>query len=269
MFQPPEGSLRVFDFTDAIVRTPGRSVVDGLRDDPNQTPSFDGVLGEHRAYVAALRETGMSVDVLPPLEAFPDSVFVEDPALVIPEGAILLRPGAPSRLAERDELRGALAKHFERLLELGDGEFADGGDVLIAPNTIFIGMSKRTNRAGAEALRAKLAELGRDARIVKTPPGILHFKTACSLLDEDTILTTETMAASGIFAGFDVLLTREGEEAAANALRVNDIVFVGAHYPETVEKLIKHGFSVHPLAISEVAKLDAGLSCMSLRWTKL
>ena len=155
------------------------------------------------------------------------------------------------------------------MLELGDGEFADGGDVLITPKTIYIGLSKRTNRAGAEALRAKIKELGREARVVETPPGILHFKTASSLVGENTILATKVMEASGLFAGFQVLLTPDGEEGAANALRVNDIVFVGAHYPKTTEKLVKHGFSVHPLAVGEVAKLDAGLSCMSLRWSKM
>ena len=100
--------MRVFDFSHAIVRSPGRSVVDGLRDDTSQQPSYDGVLKEHTAYVSALHEAGLIVDVLPPLEAFPDSVFIEDPAFVIPEGAILLRPGAPSRLGEREEMRSAL-----------------------------------------------------------------------------------------------------------------------------------------------------------------
>jgi len=130
--------MRVFDFTHAIVREPGRSVVDGIRTTPN-APSYEGVMTEHRAYVAALRAAGLSVDVLPPLEGFPDSVFVEDPAFVVPEGAILLRPGAPSRLGEREAMRDALGEHFGRLPELQEGELADGGDVLVTPRTIFIG----------------------------------------------------------------------------------------------------------------------------------
>src|SRR5882672_2135089 len=122
--------MRAFDFTHAIVREPGRSVVDGIRTTPS-APTYEGVMTEHRAYVAALRAAGLSVDVLPPLEGFPDSVFVEDPAFVVPEGAILLRPGAPSRLGEREAMRGALTKHFERIPELEEGELVDGGDVLI------------------------------------------------------------------------------------------------------------------------------------------
>jgi dimethylargininase len=259
--------MRVFDFDHAIVREPGRSVVQGLREDRTATPDFEIFSREHTAYVAALRAAGLSVDVLPALEAFPDSVFVEDPALVLPEGAILLRPGAPSRLAERDEMRGALQRHFGRVLELQDGEDVDGGDVLVVPETIFIGLSKRTNRAGAEALRARLGEFGRAAHIAQTPPTILHFKTASSLMSEDTVLATRALADSGVFAGLRVLLTPEGEEAAANALRVNDTVFVGDCYPRTIEMIRKEGFHVVALAISETAKLDAGLSCLSLRWS--
>lgn len=258
--------MRVFDFTHAIMREPGRSVVRGLREDREAQPNFEIISREHGAYVAALRAAGLEVDVLPALEAFPDSVFVEDPALVLPQGAILLRPGVPSRLGEREEMRGALKRHFDRILELQDGEDVDGGDVLVVPETIFIGLSKRTNRAGAEALRARLRELGREARIAETPPTILHFKTASSLLSEDTVLVTRAMADSGVFAGLKTLITPDGEDAAANALRVNDIVFVGDGYPRTLDLIRKEGLNVVALSIGEVAKLDAGLSCMSLRW---
>src|SRR5664279_5546113 len=100
--------MRVFDFTHAIVRTPGRSVVDGLRDDPSALPDYHEILREHAGYVTWLAGAGVAVDILPPLEAFPDSVFVEDPALVFRDGAILLRPGAQSRLGERDAMRRTL-----------------------------------------------------------------------------------------------------------------------------------------------------------------
>lgn len=259
--------MRVFDFTHAIVREPGHSVVGGLRTTPS-APSYEGVMTEHRGYIAALRSAGLSVNVLPPLEDYPDSVFVEDPAFVVPEGAILLRPGAPSRLGEREAMRDALGKHFGHIPELQEGELVDGGDILVTPRTIFIGLSKRTNRAGAEALCDRLREFGREARVVATPEGVLHFKTASSLLDENVIFATRAMADSGVFAGFEVLLTPEGEEGAANALRVNDIVFVGDCYPKTMDMIRNAGLNVVPLAVIEVAKLDAGLSCMSLRWRK-
>ena len=258
--------MRVFDFTNAIVRTPGRSVVGGLRANVSLVPDFDGVCREHAAYVAALREAGLKVDVLPPLEEFPDSVFVEDPALVFPDGAVLLRPGAPTRLGEREDMRSALKRHFAQVPELEGDEYVDGGDVMVTPDLVFIGLSARTNRKGAEALTKKLAALGRKARIAATPKSILHFKTASSLLDESAVLATQAMADSGIFADFRIVVTPADEDAAANALRINDRVLVGDRFPRTIDLLTKEGYAVKALPVTEIGKLDAGLSCMSLRW---
>jgi dimethylargininase len=255
-----------FDFSHAIVRAPARSVVHGLRADPGPMPSYDGVVAEHGAYVAALRDLGLAVDLLEPLEDFPDSVFVEDPALVFPEGAVLLRPGAPSRAGERHDMRRALARHFDRISELSGGENADGGDVLVTPEAVFIGLSRRTNATGGGALSAHLRAMGRQAHVVATPAGILHLKTACALIAPDTILATPAMAASGIFSGFRLILTPDGEEGAANALRLHDVVLVNDAWPRTIELLGREGFSLRPLGLREIAKLDAGLSCMSLRW---
>lgn len=258
--------MRVFEFNHAIVRTPGHSVIDGIRSDARAEPSFEKIAKEHAIYVAALRDAGLVVDVLPSLERYPDSMFVEDPAFVLPEGAIQLRSGADARRGEGEEIASALQRHFDRVLALESDEYVDGGDVLIAPDEIFIGLSKRTNCKGAEALRAKLSQLGRKARIAQTPDTILHFKTAVSLLSEDTVIATRAMAASGIFADFKIVLVPEDEGAAANALRVNDVVFVGENFPRTIELVAKEGLRVVPLPVSEIGKLDAGLSCMSLRW---
>src|ERR1700741_5314673 len=260
--------MRVFDFDQAIVREPGHSVVDGIRSDVGAEPNFEGIAAEHRPYVAALRAAGLKVEVLPPLERYPDAIFVEDPALVLPEGAVLLRPGAPTRLGERDEMRSVLTRNFDRVLELENDEYADGGDILVTPEIIFIGMSARTNRAGAAALRAKLSVLGREARTVETPKSVLHFKTAVSLLEQDTIVATKAMAESNIFKGFKIVLIPDGEEAAANLLRVNDAVLVGEGFPRTIDMLSKAGYEVRALPVREIGKLDAGLSCMSLRWRK-
>ena len=258
--------MRVFEFRHAIVREPGKSVVEGLRSDASASPRYEEVAREHAAYVAALRDGGLEVDILPPLEAFPDSIFVEDPAFVIPEGAIVLRPGAPTRMGEAAEIRPALERHFQTVLALSGDEHADGGDVLVTPGLVMIGLSKRTNRKGAEALKARLKTFDREARIIETTDDVLHFKTARSLLDEETVLTTPALASSGAFASYRVVVTAEGEEAAANALRVNDTILVGAQFPRTIARLSEHGFKVRPLPVTEIGKLDAGLSCMSLRW---
>jgi len=256
---------RVFDFNSALVRAPGKSVVDGLRATAGPNPKFEIVLAEHQSYVAALRAAGVQVTVLDALEQFPDSVFVEDPALVFSQAAILLRPGAPSRMAEAHELSGMLAARFPEVLHLRDG-FADGGDILVTPGRVLIGLSARTNPAGAADLRALLASIGLVSQEVESPRGTLHLKTDCSLIDEETMLATEGLANSGVLDGFRILVVPEDERGAANALRVNDTMFIRAGCPRTHEMLVAHGLNVVPLPVSEIAKIDAGLSCMSLRW---
>jgi len=255
-------------FTHALCRAPARSVTDGLRASDHGDPNPDTFAAEHAAYVAALRATGASVTVLPALEAFPDSVFIEDPALVLKGQAIVLRPGAPSRLGEAAALRDALATNCDGVIDLVTAGFVDGGDILCSDDEVMIGLSARTNRQGADDLRPIVESLGYRLRIVQTPPEILHFKTESSLLDPEAVLATPALAAAGCFEDYRVITTEPGEEAIANAIRFNDTVFVSAGYPRTTEKLAKSGFKVIPLDTSQAALVDGGLSCMSLRYSR-
>jgi len=259
--------MRIFDFTDAIVRRPGASVVKGLRAGDGQDPSLEGVLAEHAGYVAALRAAGLAVQELDPLEQFPDAIFVEDPALVFGNGAILLRPGAPSREAEGEYLREVLGERFPVLLEQRDGH-ADGGDVLVMTGRAYIGLSARTDARGAQVLQGLMAQLGITAVVAATPPEVLHLKTASSLVDEETVLATAPLAASGIYANYRVLEVPAGDEGGANVLRVRDHLLVGAGYPRLIDLLDGYGAKVVALPNAEIAKIDAGFTCMSLRWNE-
>ena len=254
-----------FEFTRALVRAPAKSVTLGLRAHGGEGPTFEGVSVEHRAYVAALADAGVDVEILPALEEFPDSVFIEDPALVFPEGAILLRPGAPSRRGEAEALAAELTARFEETQGLDVG-FADGGDVLDLGDRVLVGVSARTNDAGAKRLVQLLAKFNRKAEAVVTPPGVLHFKTDCALIDDETVLSTPRLAASGVFRGLRVIETAPGEERAANALRVNGDLLLAAGHPRTAERVERFSGRVVPLATDAIARIDAGLSCMSLRW---
>lgn len=256
-------------FNTFIVRTPSRSVVNGLRAQDRGNPTYEGVLAEHDAYIEAVTAAGVEVKVLPPLEDFPDAIFVEDPALVFPEGAIVLRPGHETRVHETKFMAPVLEELFEKVLYLDQTGYADGGDILTTPSKVMIGLSARTDEAGAQKLQALLKELGRESEIVRTPEGVLHFKTDCSLVDDETVFVTARLAASGVFEGFKQIIVPEGEEAAANALRVNDTVFVGADFPKSIALLKEHGYTVVPMATTQIGLIDAGLSCMSLRWFDL
>lgn len=254
-----------YRFDSALMRAPGRSVNAGLRAVDRGAPSFKALCADHARYRAALEAAGAAVEVLPALEAFPDSVFMEDPALVFTEGAILLRPGAPSRSGEAEALRPALEQRFARVLTLDEGH-ADGGDVLVTPRRVYIGLSARTDRPGAAALVRALAALGKSAEVVEPPPGVLHLKTACSLLDEERLLVTPQLDGLAAFRGFERVVVPAGEEAAANALRVNDVLLLSEGSPRTAGMLEAAGLRVRTLPTEQVALLDAGLSCLSLRW---
>ena len=257
-----------FQFDSALLRSPARSVVNGLRGGDGPDPSLAGIEAEHLAYCAALRAAGLQVSVLPALHDYPDSIFVEDPALVFTEGAILLRPGAASRAGEVAEIAPALHERFDHVLELAGPGSVEGGDVLATPQGVLVGLSARTDRAGAEALLECLPRLGQRGRIVATPAGVLHFKSDCALLDDESVLATRRLADSGVFDGFRQVLVAEGEEAAANALRVNDVVLLAAGFPRTHEHLDQLGYRVVPLQAAELGRLDGGLSCLSLRWLR-
>lgn len=258
---------RSFTFTHAIVRQPGVSVVHGLRAEDTGEPDVDLFARDLADYVDALRCTGASVEQLPPLEDFPDSVFVEDTALCLPEGAIVLRPGAPSRMGETHSIKPALAKFYGDVHSLGDNGFAEGGDILVTEREILIGRSARTDEAGIAKLTDIVQQWGYSVRSVAMPPGVLHFKTDCSLLDEETVLSTERLAAGGCFEGYRVLLTAPGEEAAANAVRFNNLLLIAKGYSRTAEMLAGHGYEVREIGNTEAAKLDGGMSCLSLRFS--
>lgn len=258
---------RSFRFTHAVVRRPAPSVTEGLRAVDSGAPDLALMLAHHADYVAALRSTGATVIELPPLPAYPDSVFVEDTALCLPEGAVVMRPGAPTRLGEAAEMAPHLAALYADLRRIAGPGTIEGGDILVTEAEILVGRSARTDAAGIAELARLVADWGHAVREVATPPGVLHFKTDCSLMDAETILSTRRLADTGCFAGYRVIPVPEGEEAAANAIRFNDLVLMPAGFPRTAEALDRAGHDIRLIGNSEGAKLDGGMSCLSLRFT--
>ncbi len=260
--------MKSYRFTHAITRRPAASITSGLRAVDTGAPDLALMQAHHADYIAALKSTGAVVVELPALDGFPDSVFVEDTALCLPQGAVIMRPGAPSRLGEAAAMAPHLAALYGRVVQISDpASFIEGGDILVTETEILVGRSARTNGAGIAELTRLVAPWGHAVREVFTPPGVLHFKTDCSLLDAGTILSTKRLADSGCFAGYTVILTAEGEEACANAIRFNDIVLMPAGFPRTYDLLVKAGYAVRLIGNSECAKLDGGMSCLSLRFT--
>lgn len=255
-------------FSHAITRRPSASIIQGLRAVDTGNPDLALMQAHHDSYVATLCETGATVIELPSLDSFPDSVFVEDTALCLPQGAVVMRPGAPSRLGEAAEMAPHLAALYSSVLRISDHRsFIEGGDILVTEREILVGRSARTNGEGIAELTRLVAPWGHSVREVDTPPGVLHFKTDCSLLDVDTVLSTPRLSASGCFAGFKIIDVPAGEEAAANTIRFNDLVLMPAGFPRTRDAIMDAGFTVREIGNSECAKLDGGMSCLSLRFT--
>lgn len=256
-----------FTFTHAISRMPGRSIVEGLRAVDSGQPDLDVFVQHHRDYIEALESTGAEITVLEALEEYPDSVFIEDDALCLPEGAVVMRPGAPSRLGEAALVAPVLAKFYSEVKAIRGQGFVEGGDILTTEREILVGQSARTDSAGIEELQKLVAPWGYSVREVHTPAGVLHFKTDCSLLDEETILSTPRLDASGCFEGYDVIHTAEGEEACANTIRFNELVIMPDGFPGTAEILSARGYNIRLVGNTEAAKLDGGMSCLSLRFS--
>ena len=254
-----------YQFTHAIVRQPAKSIVKGLRAVDIGSPDYDQMICDHNDYVEALVSAGVKVISLTALDKFPDGQFVEDTALCLPEAVILMRPGAPSRLGEVCEIEPQLRDLFKAVYEIDDQGYIEGGDILVTGKEILVGRSARTDENGVRQLSEIVTPLGYVIREVFTPPEILHFKTDCSLLGPYEILSTKRLQASGCFDGYSVINVADGEEAAANAIRVNDYVIMPAGFPRTRAILEEHGYKVKVIINTECAKLDGGISCLSVR----
>lgn len=225
---------------------------------------------EHTEYLQALAAAGLDVEVLPPDERFPDSCFVQDPALVIDGQAIITRMGAPTRRGEEESLGKALEGRFPLPLAWIEAPGTlEGGDVLILPDRVVVGQSERTNKEGIAQLRDILA--ARDVPVTGVSlsgyPGYLHLLSAVSYLGRGIMLAAaEDLAAHPALRGFEVIIAPPEEVYAVNTLAVGDRVIVPAGFPWVAAVLSERGFEVLSVPMSQFAAADGGVTCLSLVW---
>lgn len=250
--------------TTAVTRQPGRNFGDGLTTADLGRPDYEKMGGQHGAYIAALKGLGVEVVVLPPLTAFPDGHFVEDVAVVTPELAVITRPGAPTRRGETAAMEPVLGRYKPVVCIEGPG-LLEGGDVAIAGKHCFIGLSERTNQAGAEQLGRFLAPQGYSWSTVPVGEG-LHLKSSVNVIGEHTLLLTADFAGRPEFAGYEQIVVDEGEEYGANCLLVNGTILMAAGFPGLRAKLGALERPIIELDMSESEKMDGGLTCLSLRF---
>jgi dimethylargininase len=251
-------------FTHAFTRLPGKNFADGLTTVNQGTPNYELILKQHQVYRQTLLSLGLDVLVLPEEPAYPDAYFVEDPAIVTPKIAIITHAGAPSRVGEGATLEPYL-EYYRPILHIRPPGSVDGGDVLMVGNHFFIGLSERTNEDGAGQLASLLASAGHTSETVPVASG-LHLKSGVNYLGGNTLVITKSQAEQPAFDHYDKILVDEDEAYAANTLWVNDTLIIPKGYPKTYASLAYLGLRIVELDVSEVRKMDGGLTCMSLRF---
>jgi dimethylargininase len=279
-------------FTKAIVRIPAPNFSEGLTTVSAESglgrPQFEHALEQHAAYCAALEQCGLTLRTLEPDPNYPDSTFVEDTAILTERlneassmRAVITRPGAPSRRGEVIQVRAVLADFCRELLSIDEPATLDGGDVCQAGHHFFIGLSERTNEAGAQQLAELLASFDYTSTLVdiRKIDGLLHLKSGLAYLGDERLVITEELydglasesETNGlryehIFTDFALVRVNSEQAYAANCIRVNDYVLLAAGYPSFEETLRELGYQTIALEMSEFQKMDGGLSCLSLRF---
>ncbi len=252
-------------FKKAIVRKPCKNLVNGITRANLGKPDFNLSMKQHQEYIDVLKELGLEVIILEADENYPDSVFVEDTALLTSNFAVITNPGAALRRGEIFDINQVLENLFPIVESISTPGTLDAGDVMMVGHHFFIGLSERTNLFGANQLIGILAKYGLIGSTVALK-NILHLKSGVSYLENNNLLVTKALIKKPEFQEHNLILVDDDESYAANSIWINDKVLVPEGYPKTKVKLELAGYSTIEVDVSEFRKLDGGLSCLSLRF---
>lgn len=255
-------------FSNTIVRRPCRALVDGITSAPELgKPDYELALAQHDAYIQALKACGVDVLVLPADERYPDSCFVEDPAVVTRKCAIVTNPGAPSRNGEKKEIVDALRQFYpeDRIEYIEEPGTLEGGDVMMVGDHFYVGRSARTNEEGIRQFIGILEKHGLTGSEV-TLEEVLHLKTGVNYIEDNNMLVSGEFVNKPEFSKYNLIEIPAEEAYAANCIWVNGTVIVPEGFPAVLEAVEKAGYPVITVDTSEYRKLDGGLSCLSLRF---
>ena len=251
-------------FKTAITRKPGKNFAQGLTTSDLGLPDYALILNQHNAYIDTLKSIGLEVIIVDEQQDYPDAHFVEDTAVVAPNVAVIARPGAPARQREEDSIAPVLER-YRRTARIDAPGTLDGGDVLMVGSHFFIGLSERTNKCGAEQLGKYLEEYGNTWQTISVGAG-LHLKSGINYLGHNTLIATQDFANQEALKGYDKIIVDAHEAYAANTLWVNNHLLTPKGFPKTRGKLEAMGINIIELNMSEVRKMDGGLTCLSIRF---
>jgi dimethylargininase len=251
----------------AITHVPSPNLHAGERTYVGHTP-IDAALAarQHERYQDALRECGVSVLVLEENRDLPDCVFVEDTAIVLDEVAVMMSMGAESRRGEPPAIEAAL-RRYRPIEHVRLPATIDGGDVVRAGRALYVGASPRTNAAGIAALRQVLARFGYSVTAVPIH-GCLHLKSACSALPDGRFLVNSDWIDVSPLPVGQLVPVPPAEAWAGDVLTIDSTIIASDAFPQTIE-LLGGGFRVIPVPVSEFAKAEGGVTCLSLVFAEL
>ena len=251
-------------FAHALTRKPGKNFIQGLTTANLGPPNFELILKQHAAYVDALKAIGIDVIELEPQADYPDAHFVEDTAVVTPEVAVITRPGAASRQGEEESIAEVL-RQYREIEHIQAPGTLDGGDVLMIANRFFIGISERTNPEGAKQLGGILEKYGKTWTTIQVGAR-LHFKSSVNYVGKNSLLVTQDFASHEALNATDKIIVDKEEEYSANTLWINDHLLMPRGFPGTKTKLKSLDLPIIELDVSEMQKMDGGLTCLSIRF---
>ncbi|MBN2590599.1 MAG: hypothetical protein JXA96_12115 [Sedimentisphaerales bacterium] len=252
--------------THALVRSIPRSYKDYYAK-KNIDISYGLAESQHEKYIQTLKDAGLKISTVPADETKPDCVFIEDTAIIWQTHALITRMN-PVRDGEQAAVEETL-KPTHTITHMPSVAKIEGGDVLHTENTTYVGLSARTNSMGAECLKNFLKKFGRP--VVRVPvEKCLHLKSGVTYIGDNTLVAVPGWFDMSLFDAENIIYTKEGEEGAANCMRIPNNLLVQSQYPKTA-KLLEHfaadkGLQFHPLDTSEFVKADGALTCLSLLW---
>jgi dimethylargininase len=247
------------------VRLPGRSMEAGLTTARLGPPDYRLALIQHARYVEALRECGLEVTILEADERYPDSVFIEDTAVLTPRCAVITNPGAASRRGEIARVAEAIQQHYATVERIRPPGTLEGGDVMMTDSEVYVGVSERTNASGARQLLAILEHYGIRGSMIPIS-SLLHLKSGANYLDNGHLVVCRQLSDYPDFPRFHRLVVDTEDDYSANCVCIKDTVLVAAGYPKTQSAIERLGYRTVVLDVSEYRKLDGGLTCLSLRF---
>lgn len=248
----------------AIVKKPSASFDQGISSSGLGKPEYDLSVIQHQAYCKALIDCELEVIELESDDAFPDSTFVEDTAIVTEKCAIITRPGHIERRGEEISIAECL-RNYRQIYNIEKTGTLDGGDVMQVESHFYIGLSKRTNKEGAKQLTKILNKYGYTASTIRIK-NILHLKSGVSYIGNKTLVIMESLKNLKMFSLFRKISVIPIESYAANCVQINDFILIPKGFPDIKRKLQDMSYKIIELEMSEFMKMDGGLSCLSLRF---